>query len=664
MDSLRTAAIGLEERLGRSREQLEAMNPQGQVEVPDPQAEVRIAQLESELLDLERDRETHLAGQLVALEAELAAGRRALEERTQAVAAMEAARTQAEQRSERAAGELRQAERGVEDARRQAARVGAELAAVNQFLRTQAGRPGDATVLADQLDVDPGYEPAVAAALDGRLRAAVVSDRAAAEALLDRSGTEGARTLISGAVVSQPTGAGAPPLPGAQRLSDHVRGPDTVLELVGRLLADTWLVDSLSDLPDGFAGVAVTRAGRVWSAPTGEIRQAPALGEERVLAERNRRERLIADSEAAARGELAAAAALEQATASFQEAETAREEALVAHRAAVRARDEAAEQERRTGAAIERRRSAPDDGPGDDRRRWVIAELAAERAKSERAAIQRAERAARTERLAQAVARQEEQLPAIQHTIQVLSDVTQAISLQRGAFDAALAADREAGEHVAAELRTCAREEAALQSQLHASTEAVTETEVAFLRARDRAAEVEAELARLATRLELEAAPAADELPAEQREALQGRLERLARRREQLGPVNPLAQQEYAEAVEHVEELERQRADLETALRELEKLISDTDRQIRDTFEQTFAAAASNFEQVVAQLFPGGRGRLRLVADTEGQPRVLGGGDAGSTETGPEGEPEAEEPTEAEPPEEDLMGVEIEINPA
>ncbi|MBV8429692.1 MAG: AAA family ATPase, partial [Solirubrobacterales bacterium] len=110
--------------------------------------------------------------------------------------------------------------------------------------------------------------------------------------------------------------------------------------------------------------------------------------------------------------------------------------------------------------------------------------------------------------------------------------------------------------------------------------------------------------------------------------------------------------------------LERQRADLETALRELEKLISDTDRQIRDTFEQTFAAAASNFEQVAAQLFPGGRGRLRLVADTEGQPRVLGGGDAGSTETGPEGEPEAEEPTEAEPPEEDLMGVEIEINPA
>ena len=112
-------------------------------------------------------------------------------------------------------------------------------------------------------------------------------------------------------------------------------------------------------------------------------------------------------------------------------------------------------------------------------------------------------------------------------------------------------------------------------------------------------------------------------LPDEEREALRARLERLARRREQLGPVNPLAQQEYAEAVEHVEELERQRADLEDALRELEKLIADTDKQIRETFEQTFEAAAQNFEQVAARLFPGGRGRLRLVAEREGPARVL-----------------------------------------
>jgi len=108
-------------------------------------------------------------------------------------------------------------------------------------------------------------------------------------------------------------------------------------------------------------------------------------------------------------------------------------------------------------------------------------------------------------------------------------------------------------------------------------------------------------------------------------------VERLARRREQLGPVNPLAKREYEEAVEHVEELETQRRDLESALAELEGLIKDTDKRIRESFEETFEAAARNFEEVVQHLFPGGRGRLRLV-HAEG-PRAVIGGEAAS---GPE----------------------------
>ena len=43
-------------------------------------------------------------------------------------------------------------------------------------------------------------------------------------------------------------------------------------------------------------------------------------------------------------------------------------------------------------------------------------------------------------------------------------------------------------------------------------------------------------------------------------------------------------------------------------------MIRDTDRQIAETFEQTFAAAAQNFEELVGDVFPGGAGRLRLVA--------------------------------------------------
>ena len=105
------------------------------------------------------------------------------------------------------------------------ARIGGELAAVNQFLRHQAGAPSGAPALADDLDVDAGYELALAAALDGRLRAAVVDDRdARRHALLDRPGRDGGRALVlAGGADAAAARAGAPP--GGEPLIDHVRGP-------------------------------------------------------------------------------------------------------------------------------------------------------------------------------------------------------------------------------------------------------------------------------------------------------------------------------------------------------------------------------------------------------------------------------------------------------
>src|SRR5437763_16751380 len=186
-----------------------------------------------------------------------------------------------------------------------------------------------------------------------------------------------------------------------------------------------------------------------------------------------------------------------------------------------------------------------------------------------------------------------------------------------------------------AQLAACAAREAEIQAALRGAGEVVTDAEVAAQRLRDQAAEAELELRGLAERLgfarqgpgeESDTGPdAADALADEELQALTARVERLTRRREQLGPVNPLAQEQYAEAVEHVEELERQREDLETALRELVKLIRDTDREIREAFEQTFAAAAPNFEDLAQRLFPGGRGRLRLVSERDAPARALGG---------------------------------------
>jgi chromosome segregation protein len=123
--------------------------------------------------------------------------------------------------------------------------------------------------------------------------------------------------------------------------------------------------------------------------------------------------------------------------------------------------------------------------------------------------------------------------------------------------------------------------------------------------------------------------------------------------------VNPLAESEYEEAVAHVEELEAQRTDLESALTELKGIIRDADRAIREAFDETFAAAARNFEELIGDLFPGGRGRLRLVAAEA--PRPVLGGEA------PDQEPEDAEPDDGdvgEGPEPDEPGVEVEVTPA
>ncbi len=668
-ESARAAAAAVEARLTRYQESEAALAAEAAADEDDPEAAGRIESLEESLAALDRDREVELARQLAELEEQLAAAGRRAAEQSEAVAAAQALREEAEAAAERVRGEVREAERAVEAARREAARVGGELAAVNQFLRHHAGAPHGAPALADGLDVDSGYELAVAAVLDGRLRAAVVDDRPAAATLLDRAGADGGRTLVVGDAATAGDDAGArPPAPGAARLIEHVRAEGRALALARALLLDTWVVDDLDQIAADFRGVAVTPGGRVWSARTRELRQAPAVGEERVLAERNRRERLVAESERAAQAEVDARGGVQRATAGMSEADSARDRMTNAHRAAVRALDELREEERRITALIARRRAAPDDGVGGDgvdRRAQLAGELAAERRMVERVERERAQRAQRLERVRAGVARDRELVPAVAAVIAALEEVSAAIAQRLGSFEEALAADRQAGEHVAVELRTCAQQEAELHTKLSQENEAHTQAEVRLQRARDQAGDAETELGRIAHRLELDAEPAAEALTGEERQTLDARLERVARRREQLGPVNPLAQEEYAEAVAHVEELETQRADLETALRELEKLIADTDRQIRTTFEETFAATASAFEELAGQLFPGGEGRLRLVSERDGPARVIGGQEASDGDEdahGANGEDGPED--DGLEPEEDLLGVEIEITPA
>ncbi len=648
----------------------------------------RIAALESELEQIELRRERELGEELAGLEGELERQAGAVESARIAVEAARAARVAADGRAEQARRELAEAEREAERARRESARVGAELAAANQFLRSVSapahpgrglGADGAAPrVLSAELRVQDGYELALAAALAGRLDAAVVADVRGAQELLDGAGPEGATALLATPGDDEPRREARPlPAPGAQPLLDLLSGSPAVLALAGRLLADAWVVERLEDLPEDFRGIAATRGGRVWFGSWGEVRQLAQGGSELVLARRNERDRLIAEVERAAGDEQAARVAVEaalQGTGAGDGARSAAEETL---RAAERVSGDAAEAQERLSRLLERRRSEPGDGPLAVRKAELEGELAAERRQAEQLAERRRAQLARIERLRSQQRADRLLAPAAERLAGAIASGREAVEARVQALEAELAADREAGEEMAGRLRECASREAGFQTSLRAAGDAVTESEVAAQRLRDQAAEVEAESAAVAERLGVEIpqdgageqSGAPEELDAERVAELEGRVERLQRRREQLGPVNPLAQDEYAEALAHVEELEGQRQDLETALRELRTLIRDTDRQIEETFEATFQAAARNFEELVGDVFPGGSGRLRLVEDEQEPQRVIGGQaihgterDEEAIEAAADAEAAAEESDPAHP--ERLPGVEIEITPA
>jgi chromosome segregation protein len=671
LDRTRETAQSIAERIASREQQLGVLREQAADDRPDDQGRERIQALEADLEALDADREAALEREIAALEDQRAAAAARVEELAGDVEARRAALAEAEAAAETARRARRAAETTAEGARRDAARIGAELASANQFLRSHTSAPGGARALADELQVEAGAELALSAALGGRLSAAIADDLPAARALLERVGRDGGRALVADPTAPVPARS-APPAPGARHLGDLVTGPEPALGLARRLLADAWVVEDLDVVPAGFGGVAVTTDGRAWIGSALELRRAARGGSERVLAERNRRDGLIRDSEGAVQAEQAAVHAVEAAAGAVQAADSSREEADRGVREAERARNAAREEVRQAELLQAQRRNAPEDAANAVRRAQVTGELAAERRVAERAARERAERAQRTAELEARLEREQALVAPAERLAAALDAALAAVQARVVVADGELAVDREAGEGVAAALRSCAAEEARIQQVLREAGETVTRSEVRAQQVRDQAAEATQELAALAEHLGLPAEPGTQPLEAEVAEELRRRIERLVRRREQLGPVNPLAKAEYDEALAHVEELERQRTDLETALRELKTLIRDTDRQIRVTFEETFTAAAKNFEELSARLFPGGRGRLRLVREDSGPRPVLGGQDAsGDGVAEVTASAAAEEAADAEAQDEaggldpdDDLGVEIEITPA
>ena len=80
-----------------------------------------------------------------------------------------------------------------------------------------------------------------------------------------------------------------------------------------------------------------------------------------------------------------------------------------------------------------------------------------------------------------------------------------------------------------------------------------------------------------------------------------------------MGPINPLALQEFTELQERHQFLEEQLNDVRASRRELAQVIAAVDVEIQSVFAEAFADVSVNFTNLFTLLFPGGKGKLVLT---------------------------------------------------
>ncbi len=80
-----------------------------------------------------------------------------------------------------------------------------------------------------------------------------------------------------------------------------------------------------------------------------------------------------------------------------------------------------------------------------------------------------------------------------------------------------------------------------------------------------------------------------------------------------LGPINPLALEEFTELSERHTFLEAQLEDIRSTRRDLLRVIKAVDLEIQTVFAAAFADVSAHFTALFDNLFPGGSGRLVLT---------------------------------------------------
>jgi chromosome segregation protein len=511
-------------------------------------------------------------------------------------------RTQAEDLLHHAEERRRAAET---DERGWLARVDALALALDEA-RARAGADRLAEVdgvvgtLLDVVAIDEGWEAAFEAAVGEALTAVVVRDTDVARQALDVlvSGDLAGAVLALGADVARRS---APPQ--GEPVRPHVRATDLdVARLLDGLLGgvvavDTWeeAVEVALAHPDA---VVVTRTGARfgqsgWRVGTGSAQvTGAALDEARaqaVAATAESREATVAlasarsAAEIARRREVEISRQLGRALDDARAALDARARELSARRTDIEVRQAGATQRR---DLLQRRL-------GDLERK--LAQHAEQRAAAEGRLTMLAQRADALDMLSRYVA---ERLETIQDVLGCLREERRQQS--------------EATRQITTTLETRRRERSAAEREL-------TEVRALAQRAEIEEAEIKMKLeaaiesCRHDLDTEPDAAAAAECPPLPEGVAAAARIRDLERELRIMGPINPLALQEYEALQERHEFLQAQLDDVKTTRRELAKVIREVDREIVNVFAAAFADVADNFVHLFGTLFPGGTGRLRLT---------------------------------------------------
>ncbi len=588
---------------------------------------------------------------------EMAAAEDALAAAEAAVEAARAQRAEAGDAASTATARVEALQQALDAAH---ARAGAErLQGVDGVLGT----------LLDLIEIDAGWEPAVEAALGESLTAVVVSDPGAARSALDAlrsSDTSGAVIALGAQFVAQPS------LSVGDAVRPHARSSKSdVSALLDGLLGSAVRIDDVSDALDAAIAhpdaVIVTEAGdrfglsgwRIGAAGSGataaaldeateqseaaaaqlDVASTKLAGAEEALKlarstehEISRRldandARLTAASEGLARAQgerreiQTELEGLERTVAEGAENSTREQqrvdelEALLpalesdeqAEAEAARARGEMrAELEKRAAALASKRKDLEVRNAGLIEHRQILERRIAE---TER----------RLEADAEARAAAEDQRVVIERAMNAIDQLAEIVGGHQLVVEAhhseLVETRRKQSDEVrglTTELDELRRDRSEKEQSLDVTRERARKAEIEEAEAKLR---LETSIETLRRDLDIEPAVAEaaqmPEIPEGASPA--GRVRELERELRLLGPINPLALEEFNELQTRHTFLEEQLEDVRSTRRELSRVIAAVDAEIQNVFASAFADVAGNFTELFGLLFPGGKGALKLT---------------------------------------------------